>query len=67
MSRRPDAEEMLPVSELAERWRCSRDHVYDLIAAGELEVVDIGRGRAKTRVPASSANAYIARHKRRAS
>jgi hypothetical protein len=28
-------EELLPVAELAARRRCTRNHIYDLIAAGE--------------------------------
>ncbi len=59
------AEALLPVSELAALWRCSRDHIYDLIASGELVKVNLGKGRAKTRVPESSANAYIKRNSRK--
>lgn len=56
------AEALLPVAEVARLWRCSRDHVYDLISAGELRTVNLGTGRAKTRVPESSLAQYIARH-----
>lgn len=59
-------EALLPVSEVAELWRCSRDHVYDLIAAGQLRVVELGRGRAKTRVPQSAMDEYVRRNSRRA-
>lgn len=64
MSRRATAEQLLPVTEVAELWRCSRDHVYDLIAAGELRIVNLGTGRAKTRVPESAMAEYVERHSR---
>lgn len=56
-----EAEEMYPVSELAQLWRCSVDHIYDLIAKGELRTVPLGIGRAKTRIPASAAAEFIER------
>lgn len=58
---RGEAEELYPVSELATRWRCSIDHIYDLIAKGELRTVQLGIGRAKTRIPASAAAEFIER------
>jgi excisionase family DNA binding protein len=61
----PKTGELLPVTEVAQRWRCSRDHVYDLIAAGKLPVVDIGTGKAKTRIPESALRDYERRHIRR--
>lgn len=56
--------ELLPVAEVARLWRCSREHVYGLIAAGDLPAVQIATGRAKTRVPASAAHEYIRRNTR---
>lgn len=50
----PRAEALLPVTEVAALWRCSARHVYRLIAHGQLRTVQIGNGRAKTRVPASA-------------
>ena len=54
------AEALYPVTEVAALWRCSVDHVYDLINAGKLRTVNLGRGRAKTRVPESAMTAYVA-------
>jgi excisionase family DNA binding protein len=56
-----EVEELLPVSELAALWRCSVDHIYDLIARHELRTVQLGTGRAKTRIPASAAAEFIAK------
>lgn len=50
---RPEAA-LFPVSEVAELWRCSEQHIYNLIARGRLRTVQIGNGRAKTRIPASA-------------
>lgn len=58
-------EALLPVSELAALWRCSKDHIYDLIADGQLTAVNLATGRAKTRIPESSAAAYIKRNSRK--
>lgn len=55
------AEELYPVSELAQLWRCSPDHVMDLVTRGELRSVQLGTGRAKTRIPASAAAEFIAK------
>lgn len=41
-------------------WRCSIDHIYDLIARRELRTVQLGNGRAKTRIPASAVEEFIA-------
>lgn len=42
---------LLSVTEVARALSCSRGHVYNLIASGELRVVDIGiEGRSKSRV-----------------
>lgn len=55
------------IAEAAKVLDCSRGHVYNLIAAGELSAVDIGiTGRPKTRVLASELEDYIARKTRRA-
>jgi excisionase family DNA binding protein len=53
------AEILYPVSEVAELWRCSREHVYEQIRKGRLKTVNLAKGRAKTRVPESALNAYI--------
>lgn len=62
MNTRRTVEELLPVAEVAQRWRCSKNHVYDLIANGELRAVHLGTGRAKTRISASAAEEFITRH-----
>jgi excisionase family DNA binding protein len=56
----PRGEALLPVSEVAALWRCSVDHIYDLIAAGELRSIQLTRGRAKTRIPESALAEFIA-------
>jgi excisionase family DNA binding protein len=56
-----EAVRLLTVIETAALLSCSKDHVYDLISRGEIsEVVDIGNGRAKTRIPEPALAAYIA-------
>lgn len=50
------------VAEVAELWRCSDDTVYRTIARRELRTVQIGHGRAKTRVPASALAEFVAKH-----
>lgn len=59
-------EELLTVSEVAALWRCSENTVYRRIAKGLLRVIDIGDGRAKTRVPASALAEYVAQNSRTA-
>lgn len=55
------------VAALAEAWECSRQHIYNLIAAGELAVFDIGtRRKPKTRISDASQRDYVRRHERRA-
>lgn len=44
------ATQLLSVIEVADRLRVHRSTVYDLIARGELRCVDLGHGRAKTRI-----------------
>lgn len=56
---------LLTIPETADQLRCSTRHVYDLIAAGLLRPVDIGRGRSKTRVRSDDLDAYINRQTRR--
>lgn len=57
---------LLSITEAARLLSCSRGHVYNLIAAGELSAVDIGiGGRAKTRVLPAELQAYVQRHTRR--
>ncbi len=60
---------LLPIVTTAARLGCSDMHVYRLIAAGQLEAVDIaqpGSRRSKTRVRSDSVDAYIESHTRRA-
>jgi hypothetical protein len=61
---------LLTIPETAEALRLkSRDAVYDLIARGDLDAVDIaptGSRRPKTRVPRESVNAFIKRRTRNA-
>lgn len=57
---------LMSVAAAAEQLDCSRGHVYNLIAAGEFQAVDIhatGK-RPKTRVLAAEVEAYIARQTR---
>lgn len=53
------AEVLYPVSEVAEMWRCSREHVYEQIRHGRLRTVNLARGKAKTRVPESALEEYV--------
>lgn len=55
------AEILYPVSEVAEMWRCSAEHVYEQIRRGRLRTVNIARGKAKTRVPESALAEYVAK------
>jgi hypothetical protein len=52
------AEDLLTVAELAVKWRVSRNFIYDEIARGCLQKVNLGAGRAKTRIPESIADEY---------
>ena len=50
-----ESAEYLTVAETANRLRCGRRAVYDLIAAGHLRAVRIGTGpRARLRIPAAA-------------
>lgn len=64
MKRAPN---LLAVSEVARRLGCSRQHVYNLIAAGRLRSADIGLKEAATRVREDDLAAYIDASTRRAS
>ena len=53
---------LISVTEAARRLGCSRGHVYNLIAAGEIPRHDIGlTTRSKTRVLDDDLDAYIQR------
>lgn len=52
-------EQMLTVPEVAARARVGRATVYRWIAAGLLDRVDVGAGRAKTRIPESALARYF--------
>lgn len=53
---------LLPVTEVADLLGCGRTHVYELIATRKLATVDIGVGRAKTRIHEDELARYIAAH-----
>lgn len=53
------AEVLYPVSEVADLWRCSREHVYELIRRGRIRTVNLATGRAKTRIPESALREYL--------
>lgn len=57
---------LLDFPQAAEALGCSRTHIYDLIAAGELTPVNISavRGGSKTRIDADDIDAFIERRKR---
>lgn len=59
------AEALIPVAELAEKWRVSKNFIYDLISRGELRSTQLGKGRAKTRVPESAIAEYVKANTRR--
>jgi len=57
-------ERLYSVAEIAKLWSCSRQHVYNLIASGQLASVQATVAkRAWTRVPESDLAAYVARHR----
>lgn len=58
---------LLTIPETATELRCGRDHVYDLIARGQLQPVNIGIGRSKTRIRRDDLEAFIDRQTRRVS
>jgi excisionase family DNA binding protein len=55
------AEALLPVAEVAALWRCTPQHIYNLIARRDLRSVQVGIGRAKTRIPESAVAEFVAR------
>jgi excisionase family DNA binding protein len=58
--------DLLTIPAVAERLSCSRPHVYDLLAAGELVRRNISAtGRSKARVTAASVEDYIRREQYR--
>jgi len=59
------AETLYPVAEVAEMWRCSREHVYEQIRRGRLRSVQIGTGKAKTRIPESALTDFVEKNSRR--
>lgn len=52
------------VAEIATAWGVSKNTVYDLIAANELGSVDIGQGRARTRIPQAAIDDFMRRRGR---
>ena len=54
--------QLLSVTEAAERLACSRGHVYNLVAAGALQAVEIkaSGSRPKTRIREDELEAFIA-------
>lgn len=63
MTRRPP-ETLHTVAELAAAWRCSKNHIYDLIASGALRSVNLTKSRAKTRIPESAVADFVAANTR---
>lgn len=57
-----EAEILYPVSEVAQLWRCSVDHIYDLIAAGRTRRDTDRHRQGQTRVSASSLEAFVLRN-----
>jgi excisionase family DNA binding protein len=60
---------LLPIPAAADRLGCSENHIYRLIAAGELDAVDIaqpGARKAKTRINEANLDAYVQARTRRA-
>lgn len=58
---------LLTIPETAAQLRCSRAHVYTLVARGLLRPVDIGLGRSKTRIRVDDLQAYVDEHTRETS
>jgi len=54
------------VAEVAAKWRCSRQHVYDEIAAGRLKATNISGKGAMTRISESALAEYVKVNTRRA-
>lgn len=61
-----ESRRLVRVTEAATVLDCSKHHVYDLIARGQLESIDIGgHGRSLTRIRLSELDAYLERNTRR--
>ncbi len=54
------AERLYTVAEVADLWGTSKNYVYDRISSGELTSIDLGTSKAKTRVPESAVNSFLA-------
>ncbi|WP_037183865.1 helix-turn-helix domain-containing protein [Rhodococcoides fascians] len=50
---------VLSVAHAAEYLDCSADHVRNLMSDGRIRYLDIGRGRAKIRIPIADLNDYV--------
>jgi excisionase family DNA binding protein len=57
--------ELLSITEVARRLDCSRDTVERIVDRGELAIVDIGNGRAKSRIRCAELEQWIASRTRR--
>jgi len=53
------APRLFSIPETAEHLGCTRFHVYDLIAAGRLAVVNIGIGRSRSRITEDELDRFI--------
>ncbi|VXB34118.1 helix-turn-helix domain-containing protein [Nocardioides sp. AX2bis] len=65
----PALPELLTVTDAAARLSCSRGHVYNLVALGQLRAVEIaiaGAKRPKTRIRAEDLTAFVEAHTRTA-
>ena len=52
--------QLLTIPEVAERLRCGKSTVYELIATGALAVTDVSvRGRARTRISDQAVDRFI--------
>jgi excisionase family DNA binding protein len=51
--------QVLSVTHAAEYLDCSADHVRNLMSDGQIRYLDIGRGRAKIRIPIADLNDYV--------
>ena len=61
------APQLLRPEEVAKRLACSRPTVYDIVAAGHLDIVPVGTGkRPGIRIPEESLARYIAARRVRA-
>lgn len=62
------AKRLYTIPEAAEQLACGRQHIYDLIAAGQIAATDISLGkRPQTRISAKALDAYITARTRTAS